>query len=169
MYSIEIVLFYYFYWQHICFDILDIKSQCGCFSLYRTKSGLFLVYNVCFKNMCIATAVCPRFFFETDVTFEVLQHFRRSALARRLNYRPSQFTSPYNFTKRSVNLEKNIVSSILPKNERWDNFQYIKLSQRSFFGRIQDAIICFRDLLTFSKYFNAKFKKILAPLWPFCS
>ena len=38
---------------------------------------------------------------------------------------------------------------ILPKNERWDNFQYIKLSQHSFFGRIQDAVICFRDLLTF--------------------
>ena len=29
-----------------------------------------------------------------------------------------------------------MVSSILPKNECWDNFQYIKLSQRTFFGRI---------------------------------
>ena len=38
---------------------------------------------------------------------------------------------------------------ILPKNERWDNFQCIKLSQRSFFGRIQDTIIFFRDYLTF--------------------
>ena len=35
-----------------------------------------------------------------------------------------------------------MVSSILPKNERWDNFQYIKLSQRSFFGRIEDTINC---------------------------
>ena len=43
-----------------------------------------------------------------------------------------------------------MVSSILPKNERWDNFQYIKLSQRSFFGRIEDTINCFRDLLTFT-------------------
>ena len=42
-----------------------------------------------------------------------------------------------------------MVSSILPKNERWDNFHYIKLSQRSFFGRIEDTINCFRDLLTF--------------------
>ena len=42
-----------------------------------------------------------------------------------------------------------MASSILPKNERWDNFQYIKLSQRSFFGRIEDTINCFRDLLTF--------------------
>ena len=46
-----------------------------------------------------------------------------------------------------------MVSSILPMNER---FQYIKLSQRSFFGRIEDTIICFRDLLTFSR------KKIFA-------
>ena len=43
-----------------------------------------------------------------------------------------------------------MVSSILPKNERWDNFQYKKLSQRSFFGRIEDTIICFRYCLTFS-------------------
>ena len=42
-----------------------------------------------------------------------------------------------------------IVSSILLKNARWDNFQYTKLSQRSFFGRIEDTINCFRDLLTF--------------------
>ena len=43
-----------------------------------------------------------------------------------------------------------MVSSILPKHERWDNFQYIKSSQRSGFGRIKDTIICFRDCLTFS-------------------
>ena len=42
-----------------------------------------------------------------------------------------------------------MVSSILPKNERWDNFMYCKLSQRSFFGRIEDTINFFRDLLTF--------------------
>ena len=29
--------------------------------------------------------------------------------------------------------QKNMVSSILPKNECWDNFMYWKLSQRSFF------------------------------------
>ena len=43
-----------------------------------------------------------------------------------------------------------MVSSILLKNERWDNFQYIKLFQRSFFGGIEDTINCFRDLLTFT-------------------
>ena len=43
-----------------------------------------------------------------------------------------------------------MVSSILPKNERWDNFHYIKLSQRSFFGRIDDTINCFQDLLIFN-------------------
>ena len=37
------------------------------------------------------------------------------------------------------------ISSILPKNERRDNFQCINLSQCSFFWRIEDAIICFRD------------------------
>ena len=47
-----------------------------------------------------------------------------------------------------------VVSLILPKNERWENFQYMKLSQRSFLGRIQDALICFRDLLTFSRHIN---------------
>ena len=45
-----------------------------------------------------------------------------------------------------------MVSSILPKNERWDNLQYIKLSQRSFFGRIEDHKNGFRYLLTFSTY-----------------
>jgi hypothetical protein len=44
-----------------------------------------------------------------------------------------------------------MVSSTLPKNERWDNFRYIKLSQRSFFGKIEDTINCFQDLLTFRK------------------
>ena len=39
---------------------------------------------------------------------------------------------------------------IIPKNERWGIFQYMKLPQHLFFGRIQDAIICFQDLLTFS-------------------
>ena len=39
---------------------------------------------------------------------------------------------------------------ISPKNERWDNFQYMKLSQRSFFGRIEDTRICYLDCLTFS-------------------
>ena len=43
-----------------------------------------------------------------------------------------------------------MVSSILPKNERWDNFMYWKLSQHSLFGRIQDATIYFPDLETFS-------------------
>ena len=33
-----------------------------------------------------------------------------------------------------------MASWILPKNERWGNFQYIKLPHRSFFGRIQDNI-----------------------------
>ena len=31
--------------------------------------------------------------------------------------------------------KKNMVSSILQKNERWDNFQSIKSSQRSFFEK----------------------------------
>ena len=40
--------------------------------------------------------------------------------------------------------------TILPKNQLWDNLQYIKLSQRLFFGRIEDTINCFRDLMTFN-------------------
>ena len=43
-----------------------------------------------------------------------------------------------------------VVSSILPKNDRWDNFIHWKLSQRLFFGRIEDTIHCFWDLLTFT-------------------
>ena len=40
--------------------------------------------------------------------------------------------------------QKQIIASwILPKNERWGNFQYIKLPQRLFFGRIQDNISFF--------------------------
>ena len=41
-------------------------------------------------------------------------------------------------------LEKQImVSSNLPKNERWDNFHLMKLSQCLFFGRSEDTINCF--------------------------
>ena len=48
--------------------------------------------------------------------------------------------------------QKQIMATwIRSKNERWGIFQYIKLPRRSFFGRIQDAIICFWDLLTISK------------------
>ena len=48
--------------------------------------------------------------------------------------------------------QKQIMASwILPKNERWGIFQYIKLPQSSFFGRIQDNIFFFRDFLTFSR------------------
>ena len=53
--------------------------------------------------------------------------------------------------KVSKSREQFMVSSILPKNERWDNFMYWKLSQCSFFGRIEDTIICFPDCLTFTK------------------
>ena len=33
-----------------------------------------------------------------------------------------------------------------PKSECWHNFQYIKLSQHYFFGRIKETINCTRDL-----------------------
>ena len=53
--------------------------------------------------------------------------------------------------------QKQIMASwILPKNECWDNFQYIKLSQRLFFGRIEDTIFFFRNLLTFRKNVSVK-------------
>ena len=56
-----------------------------------------------------------------------------------------------------------MASWILPKNERWGNFQYIKLPQHSFFGRIQDNIF-FRDFLTFSSFCvnHARWKSIFA-------
>ena len=66
-----------------------------------------------------------------------------------------------NFLKVRQSRKQIMVSSILPKNERWDNFQYIKLPQRSFFGRIEDTINCFPDLLTFrnsSKYMTVEFR-----------
>ena len=52
--------------------------------------------------------------------------------------------------KVSKSRKQFMVSSILPKNEYRDNSMYWKLSQRSFFGRIEDTIICFRDCPTFS-------------------
>ena len=53
-----------------------------------------------------------------------------------------------------------MASWILPKNKRWGNFQYLKLPQRSFFGRIQD-----------NKFFSEIFwplvaSKIWEILWP---
>ena len=32
----------------------------------------------------------------------------------------------------------------------WDSFMYLKLSQRLFFRRIEDTVICFRDCQTFT-------------------
>ena len=52
--------------------------------------------------------------------------------------------------KVSKSRKQFIVSSILPKTKRWYNSMYWKLSQRLFFGRIEDTIICFRDCLTFT-------------------
>ena len=48
--------------------------------------------------------------------------------------------------------------------ECWGNFQYIKLPQHSFFGRIQDNIFFFRDFLTFSSFCvnHARWKSIFA-------
>ena len=51
--------------------------------------------------------------------------------------------------KVSKSRKRNTLSLILLKDERWRIFLYWKMPQRSFYGRIQDAIICFRDLLTF--------------------
>ena len=49
--------------------------------------------------------------------------------------------------------QKQIMASwILPKNERWGNFQYIKLPQRSFFGRIQDNIYFFFEIFSSKQY-----------------
>ena len=45
-----------------------------------------------------------------------------------------------------------------PKNELWENRLYWKLSQRSFFGGIEDTVICFRDYLTFGDGSHLKFK-----------
>ena len=54
-----------------------------------------------------------------------------------------------------------MVSLILQKYKRWDNFMYRKLSQCSFFG-IEDPINLFRYLLTFSALFQAdNFRKFL--------
>ena len=62
-----------------------------------------------------------------------------------------------NGLKVSKSQKQFMVSSILPKNEHWDNFMNWKLSQCSFFGRIEDTINCFRDLLTFNILFRKVF------------
>ena len=40
----------------------------------------------------------------------------------------------------------------------WSHFMYWKLSQRSFFGRIEDTINCFRDLLKWQWFKNSSSK-----------
>ena len=56
-----------------------------------------------------------------------------------------------------------MASWILPTIECWGNFQYIKLPQRSFFGRIQDNIYFFRDFLTFTTVASNTLFKSPAP------
>ena len=55
-----------------------------------------------------------------------------------------------------------MVSSILPKNERNSLSSLCKgyAQDSSFFGRIKETIICFRDLLTFNIYPTANFDLI---------
>ena len=53
-----------------------------------------------------------------------------------------------------------MVSSTLPKNERKSLIFSTQDSEfRSFFGRIEETIDCFRDLLTFNQG-NTEFKEI---------
>ena len=51
------------------------------------------------------------------------------------------------------------------KNEYWGNSIYWKLPQHSFFGRIQDAIICFWDLLTFRVATHSQFSCSSTHAW----
>ena len=46
-----------------------------------------------------------------------------------------------------------VSSSILPKNER-NSLSWVLRDFRSFFGKIEDTIICFREFLTFREYFK---------------
>ena len=100
--------------------------------------------------------------FVTDhwATFLFMSIFRVYEFVKRSNdaWRPIlgaffslSLSSKWYVLKVSKYRKQFMLSSILPKNERWDNFMYRKLSQRSFFGRIEDTIICFRDCLAFSK------------------
>ena len=65
---------------------------------------------------------------------------------------------PYNpnilavLLKVSKSWKQFMVSSIFSKNKRWDNFMYWELSKHSFYGRIEDSINCFWDLLTFNQW-----------------
>ena len=73
---------------------------------------------------------------ETNLEFEIIKKVTNCA------------TSLYHIPMMSIlkvsKSQKQIKASwILPKKERWGNFQYIKLPQRSFFGRIQDNIFFF--------------------------
>ena len=49
-------------------------------------------------------------------------------------------------------LELRVLLLKVRQSRKQNHFQYIKLSQRSFFGRIEDTINCFRDLLTFTYF-----------------
>ena len=71
----------------------------------------------------------------------------------------------WEWVKVSKSRKQFMVSSIVPKNERWDNFMYWKLSQRSFFGRIEDTIICFRDCLTFKTRSFQRQASLTGKIW----
>ena len=77
-----------------------------------------------------------------------LTHFSKINLIYFKFFKLSLFMVHYWLLKVRQSRNQIMVSSILPKNERWDNFHHIKLSQRPFFKRKEDTIDCFRDLLT---------------------
>ena len=81
---------------------------------------------------------------------EVLSHDPNvSGLVENHQFLKEQWIIIINKIKVKQSRKQILESSILPKNERCDNFHYMKLSQRSSFGRIEETINCFRDLLTF--------------------
>ena len=52
---------------------------------------------------------------------------------------------------------------VLPKNQRCDNFQYIKLSQRLCFGRIEDTNAF--EIYFLQAFYQASQKQILKEFW----
>ena len=83
--------------------------------------------------------LCPFFFILSHSnTNENFQSAAWSGIF--LGFMPELLSIDMDVLKVSKSRKKYIVFWILPKNERWGNFQYIKLPKRSFFERIEDTI-----------------------------
>ena len=86
----------------------------------------------------------PEEFLKIEIFGAIRNFFAKPLTNSALLFVKIQQVKLHSSLKFSKSQKQIMAPCILPKNERWVNFHYIKLPQRSFFWRIQDNIFFFK-------------------------